>query len=442
MSPSAFSLPPDLFSSKPLLSTRAFRELLSTVWRENQDAPGTGALREDALRAVPAIVHAMDGPDPRHVDRLAWLLGLIAEARDLRGDGVLFNSMREHLGSFLNALKRNAGAASDGQGMPIWNGLLCLLGHFHHDATRVMARITPIAGRDSQAVQVLGAIFDNAEKRPERSKFLLTYLGANASGSALDAGWETCESALVCPSCQGALEFHDDHISCKGCSALYRWSGGIPDLVAQDCADPEQYPASVVEIYETHSRPRFVQVMAGDWSGAVTPAREEAYLARHLHPVDGPVVDLACGAGGWTRMVARQVGASNVIALDYSIAMLNACQHAVPGISLVRGSASALPFADASLGGLNCSDALQALPDPVRAFSEASRCLRPGAPMTVFTFREAKPPYSYFQHRLPTNGRLLFSDAQIREMASNARMDVVDMGGPGRAMFFTLRKRA
>jgi SAM-dependent methyltransferase len=399
-------------------------------------------LGADALHAIPAIVQAMDNSDPRQVDRLAWLLGLIAEAPDHQGTGQAANALHNHLEFFLKALERTYGAGATGQGMPIGTGQLYLLGHLQKDAPSIMARVAPIAGKDAQAIQVLGAIFEYAEKRPERSKFLLTYLGAQASGAAIDAGWEACERALACPSCRGTLGFHENHIACNGCGAVYRWCGGIPDLVSQDCTDPEQYPESVVEIYETHSRPRFVQVMAGDWSGAVTSTREEAYLARYLQPVDGPVVDLACGAGGWTRMVTRQVGASNVIALDYSVAMLHACQQAVPGISLVRASASDLPFADESLGGLNCADALQALPDPARAFAEASRCLRPGAPMTVFTFREARPPYSYFQHRLPANARLLFSDAQICEMASNARLDVVDMGGPGQAMLFTLRKRA
>ena len=82
---------------------------------------------------------------------------------------------------------------------------------------------------------------------------------------------------------------------------MYGWKGDIPDLVQPDCNDPEQYTEAIVGLYEAHSRPRFVRVMAGDWHGAVTPEREAAYLARHLHPVFGPVVDLACGAGGWTQ---------------------------------------------------------------------------------------------------------------------------------------------
>jgi ubiquinone/menaquinone biosynthesis C-methylase UbiE len=152
-------------------------------------------------------------------------------------------------------------------------------------------------------------------------------------------------------------------------------------------------------------------------------------------------VDLACGAGGWTQRLTDWVGPKRVIGVDYSLSMLRACQKRLPQVTLVRGSASCLPFATSSLGGMNCSDALQALPDPAAAFAEASRCLRPGAPFTVFTFRESDGPYAYFQHRFPAWPRRLFLPDQIRDMAEAAGMDIVDMGGPAQALFFTARKR-
>lgn len=437
-----FSLPVGLFSDKTLLQSRAFRQLVSALWRENPSRPGTGLLGHDALKAIPAIVRAMGDAHAHRVDRLAWLLGLLAEATDEDGTSAAAASLQGYVPAFLDAVDSQCRAAAAIGAAPSWGGMLYLLGHFQADAEAILARIKAAAGSDAPAVQALDMVFATADKRPERSKFILSYLGAEASSAALDLRTAVCESALACPACRGELNFLDNQIHCPACQLGYGWCGDVPDLVQPGCTDPEQYPESVVSIYEAQSRPRFVRTMAGDWSGVVTPAREEAYIARFLQPVDGPVVDLACGAGGWTRMVASHVRATDVIALDYSVAMLEACRGAVPGISLVRASASALPCADASLGGMNCSDALQALPDPALAMAEAARCLRPGAPLTVFTFREAKPPYAYFQHRLPASARLLFSDDQIRDLADGVGLGVVDMGGPGQAMFFTLRKRA
>jgi ubiquinone/menaquinone biosynthesis C-methylase UbiE len=181
--------------------------------------------------------------------------------------------------------------------------------------------------------------------------------------------------------------------------------------------------------------------MGGDWEGGLTPEREQAYLERFLRPVQGPVLDLACGAGSRTRFVAAIAGAARVIALDYSLPMLEACGRALQGVTLVRGSASALPFADASLGGINCSDALQALPDPAQAFAEAGRCLRPGAPFTGFTFRESAGVYAWFQHRFPAAPRQLFTDAGLSAMADRAGFEMVDIGGPAQAIFFTAHRR-
>jgi ubiquinone/menaquinone biosynthesis C-methylase UbiE/uncharacterized protein YbaR (Trm112 family) len=320
-------------------------------------------------------------------------------------------------------------------------GLLFLLSQFPGDATNIAQRVQTALGEESVAAQSFSAIFRYADTRPERSRFLQTYLGAQACAQACDRGAEHYRTTFACPACRGRLDWREEHITCTHCGAKYSWYADIPNLVTADCNDPEEYPEALVEIYESQSRPRFVQVMAADWSSTVTPQREEEYLSRFLHPVDGPVVDLACGAGGWTRRVAQCVGPERVIALDYSLPMLKACRQSVPGVTLVRGSASALPFADASLGGLNCSDAIQALPDAAAAFAEVSRCLRPGAPFTAFTFRKAKGTYTYFQTRLTSAPRQLFCDEQIHRLANTVGMDIVDMGGSGYAMFFTAKKR-
>lgn len=436
-------LPPlGLRSAKSLLVSRAFRQLVESLWKEDEEHPGCGLLGENALSLLPELVEMIRGGACPHDDRLAWLLGLLAEATDPQGNDVARDLLRKDVSAFLDAVDRKVRQASRDETLPEVGGLVFLLGHFLEDAPKIVDRLGAVLGKEAPAVQALAIVFSAADQRPERSKFVLTYLGAEAGNASLDPQSRVCEKTLACPACHGPLDYQEMCIACIACGVEYGWSDNIPDLVAPECAHPEQYPEAIVGIYESQSRPRFVRTMAADWADVVTPSREEAYLVKFLTPVEGPVVDLACGAGGWTKFVARHIGPSDVIALDYSVAMLKACRAAVPGISLVRASASALPFPSASLGGMNCSDALQALPDAARAFAEASRCLRPGAPFTVFTFREAASPYAYFQHRLPTNPRTLFSHAQIRELANNTGFDVIDMGGPGQALFFTVRKRA
>ncbi len=424
-----------------MLRSRAFHQLVASLWQEDTGQPGRGVLLPQALPAIPVLVDVIGDASSPHADRFAWLLGLMAEALDQHGASPARDTLRKDLPVFLDAVDRLVHAARADGISPQVRGLVFLLGHFPEDASRILDRLGSAIGTESPSVQAMGLMFAAASRYPERSRFILTCLGAEGASTSLDARMDVCAQALACPVCHGRLEYQDHHITCLACQLAYGWCGDIPDLVVPGCTDPEQYPEAIVGLYESQSRPRFVRTMAGDWSGVVTPAREEEYIARFLRPVGGPVVDLACGAGGWTKLVARHVGAADVVALDYSLPMLKACGEAVPGVGLVRATASALPFGDATLGGLNCSDALQALPDAALALAEASRCLRPGAPMTVFTFREADRPYAYFQHRLPVSARLLFSDAQIRDLAGRSGFDVIDMGGPGHAMFFTLRKQ-
>lgn len=441
MTQELFTLPRDLGSERLLLQSRAFQKLVASLWRESDDLPGHGVLTPEALHAVPTLLETIGDAGSPHGDRLAWLLGLLAEASGGNEVDAVRAAIHKGLPIILTAVDRQVHLAQGDGLTPQLAGLLYLLGHFPEDATTILKRLHAALGAESVAFQSISVVFSHVTRLPERSKFVLTYLGAEASSTALDPRMNLAESTFVCPACHGRLDYQEHHIACTACHLRFAWLNNTPDLVVSECADPEQYPESVVQIYETQSRPRFVRAMAGDWFGVVTPAREEEYLARFLRPFTGPVVDLACGAGGWTNRVARLLGASNVIALDYSPAMLEACSKAAPGVTLVRASSSSLPFANASLGGLNCSDALQALPDVARAFAEASRCLRPGAPFTVFTFREAGGLYRYFQNRLPSSPRTQFSDAQIRALANSTDFDVVDMGGPGHAMFFTLQKR-
>jgi SAM-dependent methyltransferase len=438
----SFLLPAGLRSARVPLRAMAFEQLLTSLWQEDPARPGHGLLREGAGAAIATLVaEVSDGTSP-HRDRIAWLLGMLADAADGEGRASARDAIAAALPVFLSALDaqvaaRRAGASA--VAAPL-GGLLFLLAHFGEAAATIDARLTAALGRDAPAAQAVAAVFAAATTQPERSRFVLSYLGAEACHTSSDPRLPVFGHALACPACAARLAWREDAIACTRCGASFGWRGDIPDLVPEACGDPDQFPAALVKIYEDQTRPRFLQVMGGDWEGLLGPERERAYLERFLRPADGPVLDLACGAGSRTRFVAALAGAARVIGLDYSLPMLQACGQAVPGICLVRGSASQLPIADASLGAVNCSDALQALPYPARAIGEAARCLRPGGVLTAFTFREAGGAYGYFQHRFPASPRLLFTHAGIAAMTDAAGLELVDIGGPAHALFFTARK--
>ncbi|WP_157601379.1 class I SAM-dependent methyltransferase [Stigmatella aurantiaca] len=197
-----------------------------------------------------------------------------------------------------------------------------------------------------------------------------------------------------------------------------------------------------VALYEPLIRVNFVRLMARNFNGALTPELEDAYLQKFLRPVDGPVLDLACGAGRWTRTLANLVGVERLIALDLSRAMLEAAKEVLPNVFFVRGNAQQLPLSDASLGAVSCWNSLQLLPNPSEAIREVSRCLKPGGVFTCFTYRRAREPlYGYFQSTFARNGGVRpFDEEELRQWLTQAGLVVEDLGGPNLALLLTARK--
>jgi len=135
--------------------------------------------------------------------------------------------------------------------------------------------------------------------------------------------------------------------------------------------------AAVVRIYEGAFRPLVTRLVGGP-----TYAQEEAWLTRWSRVAHaGPVLDVACGTGRYTRWLADRHGRTT-LGLDLSPPMLDAAERA--GLTVLGASAQALPLRDRSVAGLNCFGALHLFPDPLAALAEFGRVLVPGGGLTVF----------------------------------------------------------
>lgn len=269
--------------------------------------------------------------------------------------------------------------------------------------------------------------------------------------------------AFRCPTCHGRLAFSEDGTRCASCSAAYSVSEGVLDLsrrlrpgagisdAATDVqADVLQNAAVMAKVglhYEVALRPAFLRVMGANWGGDVTPAEEDGYIATRVNPVDGPVLDLAAGAGRWTAVLAEALGDERVIALDLNTSMLTWLHSRLPNLPAVRAGALDLPFGDATLGAVNCWNALQAIPNPGAVIAEATRCLRPGGTLTLMTFRWGPDRiYRYFQasHRFPgsPDGFVLFDVDQIATWLREAGLTVREQSLPGAFVFVTAERPA
>ncbi len=133
-----------------------------------------------------------------------------------------------------------------------------------------------------------------------------------------------------------------------------------------------QVPGSGAEIYETI----FVPAMMGEWAPRVM-AFAKPLPREH-------VLDVACGTGALTRVVAKSIGPNGrVVGLDLSPDMLAEARKtaldpssAAP-IEWREGDVNAIPFENESFDIVFCNFGLMFFPDRVAALKEMHRVLKP-----------------------------------------------------------------
>jgi len=118
--------------------------------------------------------------------------------------------------------------------------------------------------------------------------------------------------------------------------------------------------------------------------------RRRAAKATLLKP-GGSALDVACGSGKLTALLARIAGPSGrVVGLDFSTKMLEVARREFPAIEFREGDALNLPFDNAAFDASTIAFGLRNLADPVRGLSEMLRVVKPGGRAVVLEF--VRPP--------------------------------------------------
>ena len=112
-----------------------------------------------------------------------------------------------------------------------------------------------------------------------------------------------------------------------------------------------------------------------------------AYLADIDFPVGAEVLDVGCGTGAVSRVLARCSEVGRVVGIDPSPVFLETARSLASGIAnlaFTQGDSRALPYADSSFDILIFHTTLSHVPGPEAALKEAFRVLRPSGIMAVF----------------------------------------------------------
>ena len=94
-------------------------------------------------------------------------------------------------------------------------------------------------------------------------------------------------------------------------------------------------------------------------------------------------LDIGCGPGALTRELVALLGAHNVAAVDPSASFVEASRKRLPGVTIERGSAEALPFDDHAFDHALAQLVVNFMTDAHAGVREMRRVTRPGGTVTA-----------------------------------------------------------
>ena len=220
---------------------------------------------------------------------------------------------------------------------------------------------------------------------------------------------------LQCPRCLGTVIAGSGPgvVTCTGCGRRAEVTAGFldmlrepgrPDPAAPTPAQKLMESKAFVRLYESVSRPFFTRLFAGPRAGVPAPAQEfEIY--RKVLSLDGSTgtfLDLSCGAGYFTLLIAATAPRATVVGLDISAAMLEraAVTDTSDAVHWARGDVRGLPFRDGVFDGVSNPGSLHLYADPDGAFREVFRLLKPGGVYTLSTFADSPRRSAEYTARL------------------------------------------
>ena len=199
----------------------------------------------------------------------------------------------------------------------------------------------------------------------------------------------------VCPNCKAALVATSGGLRCEACDVCFSVIDDIPEFIAGDLSanpDPQlrrmRFIDKMAGLYESQLWYPLVMKLFGGLRAPLLPQLLRS-IADILEPVDGSVLDVACGPGTFGRKIARPARA--VWGIDVSRGMLRqgaafAAAEGIANLHFARARVEALPFGDASFDAVICCGSLHLFTDTVAALKEMARVMKPGATLAAFTF--------------------------------------------------------
>jgi SAM-dependent methyltransferase len=133
----------------------------------------------------------------------------------------------------------------------------------------------------------------------------------------------------------------------------------------------------------------------------VSPGAYTRFMGRYSEPLaaqfadlagvdrDQRVLDVGCGPGALTAVLADRVGAARVSAVDPSASFTAAVRDRLPGVDVRLSAAGQLPFPDHAFAVTLAQLVVHFMADPVQGLGEMRRVTRPGGTVAACVWDHA-----------------------------------------------------
>jgi ubiquinone/menaquinone biosynthesis C-methylase UbiE len=108
------------------------------------------------------------------------------------------------------------------------------------------------------------------------------------------------------------------------------------------------------------------------------------FLADVAFPAGAEVLEVGCGTGVLTRVLAGLPEVDRVVGVDIAESLLDRARELAPDLEFAHADARSLPFDDAHFDVVVFDSTFSHVPEPERAVAEAFRVLRPEGLLAAF----------------------------------------------------------
>lgn len=188
---------------------------------------------------------------------------------------------------------------------------------------------------------------------------------------------------LFCSFCKEQnLVICEKDLCCRNCGKKFFFRNGFIDFAGEQKKE-YNFSQSLMEfsplvfVYEKFWRP-VITFPFSDYQWKKNKILEMLELSEYCH-----VLDLACGPGNFTRLLADKIPGKNscILGVDLSVPMLkkavaSASETKYSHLNFIRASAVELPVSPGSFDRIHCSGALHLFPSLPRVFQSVAAALR------------------------------------------------------------------